>query len=105
MTSSSPSELRLQAAVRDYIRDVGEGGIASDWLLIAHFLPADGVGDSYYITGRDGIPEHAARGLVDYAKDNIYEYFGPPEGSAPVGVYYYDEDGEPYDEDEDEEPV
>lgn len=77
MTESNPAQQRLQAAIRDYIREYGDGGIAGDWLLVAHFIPADGVGDSYVVTGRDGLPDHAARGLLDYARDELYEVYVP----------------------------
>lgn len=85
MTDLNPAQQRLQAAIRDYIREYGDGAIAGDWLLVAHFIPAEGVGDSYVITGREGLPNHSARGLLDYARDELYEQYTVDD---------YDEDDE-----------
>lgn len=76
MTETHDPELKLRDAIREYVRDWGDGGLVGDWILVAHFIPADGRGDSYITTGRDGLPEHSARGLLDYAQDQLPETYG-----------------------------
>lgn len=70
MTTPSESHLRLQAAVRDFVREYDEG-LATDWLLLTHYIPATGAGDSYLVVGREGISPHAARGLISIGAEDI----------------------------------
>lgn len=90
--TNEPAELRLRSALRDYVREQCDGGIVGDWLLVAHYIPADGDGDSYIVTGREGLPEHCARGILDYARDTLPEFY------YTVAEFTDEDIDEPYDD-------
>lgn len=76
------AEHRLQAAVREYVRTYANG-LAADWLLVMQYIPAEGEGDGYLLTGREGLPQHAAQGLIRTAEDNLPQLYGFDDDWCP----------------------
>ncbi|MBM4707866.1 hypothetical protein GS982_01680 [Rhodococcus hoagii] len=76
MTEATDADSDFRKAVRTYVGAETDGGLVTDWMFVAAYVPADGADTTgYLMNGRTGQPEHASEGLLRAALRQIPDVY------------------------------